>query len=379
MKKAISMFLALTLIVSLFAGCGSGSTTPTAANEVTTRTDSATANTTVAEEPAEEVTAWKAHDISGTIVIYSTQPQVWLDVIQDAFAEAYPDVTLEFISDSLGALHTRLESESGNPQADVVFGGLGQYDGAKHHKYYQQYTSAYVDESPLVDPDGYYNYWTYTAFNCFVVNTELLAETGVTVNSYADLLQPELKGKIIAGDPTVSSSAWRQLVSMLILFGGFEDDAAWDYVAKLIDNMDGITTTSSSTCYNSVYEGEYVVGVTYEDAVLSLINDGATNIEIVYPAEGNAASGTACAMVKDCPNQEGAAAVIDYLCSADFQDALAETTHATRQLNKTCTYENPDMVATDQLGIVDIDFADLLEKTDSIKEHYISLWNAANG
>ena len=84
-------------------------------------------------------------------------------------------------------------------------------------------------------------------------------------------------------------------------------------------------------------------------------------------------------MVKDCPNREGAAAVIDYLCSADFQDALAETTHATRQLNKTCTYENPDMVATDQLGIVDIDFADLLEKTDSIKEHYISLWNAANG
>ncbi len=362
MKKTISILLVLTLIVSLFAGCGSTNTPSTDVDESTG-----------------EVTAWKAHDISGTIVIYSTQPQTQLDVIQEAFAEAYPDVTLEFISDSLGALHTRLESESGNPQADVVFGGLGQYDGTKHQKYYQKYTNAYIDESPLVDPDGYYNYWTYTAFNCFVVNTELLAETGVTINSYADLLQPELKGKIIAADPTVSSSAWRQLVSMLTLYGGLEDDAAWDYVAKLIDNMDGITTTSSSACYKNVYEGEYVVGVTYEDAVLSLINDGATNIEIVYPSEGNAASGTACAMVKDCPNREGAAAMIDYLCSADFQDALAEATHATRQLNRNCTYENPEMIANDQLGIVEIDFPELLAKTESIKERYINLWNAANG
>lgn len=362
MKKTISILLVLTLIVSLFAGCGSTNTPSTDVDESTG-----------------EVTAWKAHDISGTIVIYSTQPQTQLDVIQEAFAEVYPDVTLEFISDSLGALHTRLESESGNPQADVVFGGLGQYDGTKHQKYYQKYTNAYIDESPLVDPDGYYNYWTYTAFNCFVVNTELLAETGVTINSYADLLQPELKGKIIAADPTVSSSAWRQLVSMLTLYGGLEDDAAWDYVAKLIDNMDGITTTSSSACYKNVYEGEYVVGVTYEDAVLSLINDGATNIEIVYPSEGNAASGTACAMVKDCPNREGAAAMIDYLCSADFQDALAEATHATRQLNRNCTYENPEMIANDQLGIVEIDFPELLAKTESIKERYINLWNAANG
>lgn len=377
MKKVLCILLALTLLATVFAGCGASQAEPAPAE---TQPAAVPAETQPAEtQPAaEEVPAWKAHDISGTVVVYSTQPQVWLDVIQDAFAEAYPGVTLEFISDSLGALHTRLESESANPQADVVFGGLGQYDGDKYQKYYQPYTSAYVDACPLVDPDGYYNYWTYTAFNCFVVNTELLAETGVSVNSYADLLQPELKGKIIHADPTVSSSSWRQLVSMLILHGGFEDDAAWDYVAKLIDNLDGVTTTSSSTCYKSVYEGEYVVGITYEDAGLSLINDGATNIEIVYPSEGNAASGTACAMVKDCPNPEGAAAVIDYLCSAEFQDTLAETTQATRQLNKDCTYENPAMVANDKLGIVETNFPELLAKTDAIKERYIELWNAAN-
>ena len=37
------------------------------------------------------------------------------------------------------------------------------------------------------------------------------------------------------------------------------------------------------------------------------------------------------------------------------------------------------MIANDQLGIVEIDFPELLAKTESIKERYINLWNAANG
>ena len=55
----------------------------------------------------------------------------------------------------------------------------------------------------------------------------MLKELGVEVNGYADLLQPELVGKIASADPASSSSAFCQLTNMLLAMGGYEDDAAW--------------------------------------------------------------------------------------------------------------------------------------------------------
>ena len=44
------------------------------------------------------------------------------------------------------------------------------------------------------------------------------------MNGYADLLQPELVGKIASADPASSSSAFCQLTNMLLAMGGYEDD-----------------------------------------------------------------------------------------------------------------------------------------------------------
>ena len=63
-----------------------------------------------------------------------------------------------------------------------------------------------------------------------LVNTDMLKEMGIEVNGYADLLQPELVGKIASADPASSSSAFCQLTNMLLAMGGYEDDAAWKYV-----------------------------------------------------------------------------------------------------------------------------------------------------
>ncbi len=67
--------------------------------------------------------------------------------------------------------------------------------------------------------DGIY---TQTAVDLHVifVNTDLLDELGITVNGYADLLQPELKGKIAHGDASASSSALLTVVNMLYSMGG---------------------------------------------------------------------------------------------------------------------------------------------------------------
>ena len=53
------------------------------------------------------------------------------------------------------------------------------------------------------------------------------------------------------------------LATILVVMGGYESEEAWDYIDKLLAN--GVVVgNSSSAVYRSVYEGEYVVGLTYE-------------------------------------------------------------------------------------------------------------------
>ena len=93
----------------------------------------------------------------------------------------------------------------------------------------------YVSEQDQYLMDAYKNtrgYCTnYTIDgSVLLVNTDMLKEMGIEVNGYADLLQPELVGKIASADPASSSSAFCQLTNMLLAMGGYEDDAAWQYV-----------------------------------------------------------------------------------------------------------------------------------------------------
>lgn len=78
----------------------------------------------------------------------------------------------------------------------------------------------------------------------------------------------ELKGKIAFGDPVNSSSAFQSLLAMLYGMGKDGDplsDEAWAYVDQFIANLDGKMANSSSQVYKGVAEGEYVVGLTWED------------------------------------------------------------------------------------------------------------------
>ena len=50
---------------------------------------------------------------------------------------------------------------------------------------------------------------------CLVVNPDLRDQLGIKIESYDDLLQPELSGKIILAAPDAASSGWRQLQTIL--------------------------------------------------------------------------------------------------------------------------------------------------------------------
>ena len=182
---------------------------------------------------------------------------------------------------------------------------------------------------------------------------QMLEELGVTVESYFDLLNPALKGKIIGADPANSSSAFQSLIGMLYGTGEGDpmSDKAWEFIDGLLVNMDGKVASSSSQVYNGVANGEYAVGLSYEDPCVELQHAGEQPVKVVYPKEGVVFSGQSVQIVKNAPHLEAAQKFVDYVLSEEVQKAVAAELNL-RPLREGVP-TNEKMIPNDQVKLFD--------------------------
>ncbi|GHU72446.1 iron(III)-binding protein [Clostridia bacterium] len=260
----------------------------------------------------------------GELYIVSPNSDGLLSIIPIFESQTGIKVTVESMGS--GDAMKRISSEAANPTFDLMYGGsLANY--AANKDLFQNYLSP---EDPNLMPEyrntlGYCTNYTIDG-SVLLVNTDLLAELGIQINGYTDLLQPQLKDKIVSADPSASSSAFCQLTNMLLVMGGYESDKAWEYVDQLFRNINGKVVSSSSAVYKGVYNGEYVVGLTYEDPCVTLLKDGATNIKIIYPIEGTVFLPAQIGIVNNAKNLTNAQLFIDFMLSEEAQAFLAENT-----------------------------------------------------
>ena len=334
MKRKTSMILlaALTAASMALTACG-GSGAQTA--EPAAETEEASATDTENEEGTQE-RPYYVHDsseITGKLNVYTTMEETQQIVLQELWSKYYPDCELEIQADSIGTLATKIRS----------------------------------DES-TDDESGYYTFYDVQLM-CLVVNPDLRDELGIEIKGYEDLLQPELKGKIIIAAPDASSSGYRQLQTVLATMGdSFNDEKSWEYIGKLIPQT--FSTTSSKDVFNLVSTGESVVGLSYESSVVALINDGAP-IECVYMKEGNTAMAGGAAIIKTAPNLPAAQAMMDLLSSAEFQDARAQAS-AGRGSNSNCNLQG--LPEESGLGIVDLDFDYLAAHKEELINRFTEMY-----
>lgn len=264
---------------------------------------------------------------AGKVVIYSPNTENEVNAIVPAFEKA-TGIKVELVQGKTGEMVTRIDSEKGNPQADILWGGMNLGVYTTNPDLWEKYESPnekLIDEN-YRNTTGYFINYILSGSGCFILNNKLMKELGVEVKGYKDLLQPQLKGKIASGDPTSSSSAWAELTNMLLVMGDKPyDDKAWDYVKEFVKQLNGVELSSSSAIYKGVAEGEYAVGVSYEDPCVSLLQDGA-DVTVVYPEEGAVWLPASAAIIKDAPNMEQAKAFIDYLISDEAQQIISGLT-----------------------------------------------------
>ncbi|MFF2093005.1 extracellular solute-binding protein [Paenibacillus sp. NPDC058174] len=337
MKKWLSTLIMLTMLVAVLAACGGG------------KSDTAGS--------------------SNKLVIYTPNSEAMINALIPSF-EKQTGITVELVSAGSGELIKRIQSEKSNPYADVMFGGAFAlfHDNAD---LFEKYVSP--NDKDLID--GHSNTTGFmTPYvsdgSVLLVNTNLAGD--IQINGYEDLLNPALKGKIAMADPANSSSAFAQLTNMLKAMGGdYDSDAGWDYVAKLLENLDGKIAGGSSKAHKSVADGEYVVALTYEDPAVSYVKDGAP-VKVVYPKEGAVFLDAVAGIVKGSKNQENAKKFIDFLISKEGQDALGQET-TNRPLRKDAAIGD-FMTPIDKINVIQEDVAYVAANKPAIVERYTDLF-----
>ena len=366
MKKIFTILLCLSLLLSMSACGGSGSSAASSA-------PAGTGGETATDAPVEA-----GDSLESSLVLYSSMTENDLSNLLDGFSAIYPDVEVEVVNGSAGELTARIAAEAGNPQGDIMWGGLNTGDGDVHTDIFEHWLSDYEQDIPpeYQSPNGFYN-MDHLSTVVFCVNTDLEAELGLNITGYADLLDPALNGKIVFSDPNSSSAAWNNVGNIMTVFGE-DSDEAWTYIENLIKNG-LVISTSSSVCFKAVADGEYVVGLTYEDGASTLLKSGATNIKMVYPEEGASAFAFGCAVIKGAPHPQAAKAMVNYLMSPEGQSGLGNALGTLRFTNPNAAYESPYLPSDDEINWVIRDNEWLSANKENVLNHWNELFTAING
>lgn len=309
---------------------------------------------------------------SDKLVVYSPNSEDIINSIIPKF-EKETGIKVELISAGTGELIKRIESEKANPYGDVMFGG-SRSQFVANKDLFEEYVS--VNDKDLVEAhrntSGYMTSYISDG-SVLLVNTDLVGD--IKIEGYADLLNPALKGKIASADPASSSSAFAQLTNMLLAMGGdYNSDAGWDYVSKLVKNLDGKIASGSGAAHKSVADGEYIVALTYEDPSASYVQSGGP-VKIVYPKEGAVFLDATSAIVKGSKNLENAKKFIDFIISSEAQDIFG-TELTNRPLRKDVKL-GTHMVPMDDINIIQEDQEYVNDHKQEIVDRYIEVFTNA--
>jgi len=303
--------------ISLAACSGGAKAAPA---ETTAATAAATTGGTETTAAAETTVPAETDPATDSLVIYCPHPLEFIEPLVSEY-EAQTGIKAEVITAGTGELLKRVESEQGNPLGDVFWGGSlsTMKPSADLFEDYQSVNEAFVQDS-MKNTEGSLTRFTDIP-SVLMVNTDLVGD--IEINGYEDLLNPELKGKIAMCDPSKSSSAYEHVINMLYAMGNGDPEAGWDYVEKFCENLDGKLLSGSSAVYKGVADGEYVVGLTFEEGGAKYVADGAP-VKLVYMEEGVISKPDGVYIIKDAKNMANAKSFIDFVTSKEAQTIIVE-------------------------------------------------------
>lgn len=242
----------------------------------------------------------------------------------ELFKKANPDITVKVVRDSTGVVTAKLLAEKDNPQADVIWGlaatsllvceqvGLLAPYAPKD---LDKVNPAFRDSATLPRWVGIKAWETG-----FCVNTKEIAEQKLPMpGSFADLIKPEYKGKLVMPNPASSGTGFLTVSAVLQLMG---EQKGWEYLEKLHDNMAQYTHSGSKPC-KMAGAGEFPIGLSFGYRGVTQKKKGEP-VEVVFPKEGSGWDVEANGLIKKAQTKDAAKKFLDFALSPEVMKLYAK-------------------------------------------------------
>jgi iron(III) transport system substrate-binding protein len=258
-----------------------------------------------------------AQDISGKLVLYTSQPNADAQQTVDAFQAKYPGVEVEWIRDGTTKVMAKLRAEfaAGAPQPDVLLiADMVTMEGLEAEGRLMAYpdadTSAY--DPALMDDEGHY-------FSTKLITTGIIYNTGAEMvpTSYKDLLKEAAKDKLAMPSPLTSGAATIHMAAITA-----HPDLGWAFYEGLADQGANPQGGNGGT-YKAIAGGEKLYGFVVDFLPIREMEKGAP-VSFVFPEEGVSAVTEPVAILSTAQNPDAAKAFVDFLISEEGQQLAAE-------------------------------------------------------
>lgn len=250
------------------------------------------------------------------LTVYTALENEQIPEYLQSFKSQHPDIKLNIVRESTGVIVSRILAEKENPQADVVWGtaatGLLALDEANLLKGYSPKNIETVD-SKFRDNTGKDPKWVGNNawMTAITVNTIEMKKLGLEEpKNLKDLIKPQYKGLISMPNPASSGTGFLTVSALLQMM---EEKAAWEYMAKLHENI-GMYTHSGSKPAKTAASGEFPIGISYGYPGVKLKNDGAP-VNVYFPEEGSGWDSEANALINKKEIKDEAKIFLDWAIS----------------------------------------------------------------
>lgn len=253
----------------------------------------------------------------GKVVWYTAVDVKVAEAIAKVFRADYPNIAIEVERSGSERVFQRVNQEY---QANIKNVDVVNSSDASHFIFWKQqkwlapHTPPDVKRYPaqFKDAEGYFAVWRAT-LSVMGYNTNLVpAATAPT--GYADLLDPQWKGKMAKSHPSYSGTSLTGTYAITKALG-------WDYLEKL--SKQGVQQLQSTTATpKSIASGERAVMVDGNEYNMFIEMDAKSPVKIVYAKEGTPFVTSPTAIFADAPHPNAARVLQNFLHTAKVQQLM---------------------------------------------------------
>jgi len=254
-----------------------------------------------------------ARDVSGQLVLYTSQLEPDAAGTVEAFRRRHPNVQVEWIRGGTGQIMTRLRAEiaAGAPRPDILLlADSLTFEALKGEGRLRPSPEIVATGIPAehLDADKAY-------FGTKLITTGIIhhLRAPFVPKSWEDLLKPRARNQLAMPSPAVSGAAAIHVTALVqnLAFG-------WPYVEKLVQN--GVQARGGNgPVMQAVSGGERAFGIAIDYLPIREARNGAP-VRFVFPEDGVSAITEPAAILSTARNVPAAIAFMNFLLSRDGQE-----------------------------------------------------------